>query len=184
MSKFYAARIRHGIALVGIAVIIGACQVPSKPLPLSDLPSAPQTDQAIRVESKESTSVITPAAPTDELKMPSPTPESTAPNKDAQANLFADIAKVLQHPRCLICHVSGDTPKQGDDRHDHMPPAQRGAVPTLLVMTVIRRPTVATLCFLCMKNPSLDVGRICYRRVLAVPQRFVEKSYSVCRGHL
>ena len=41
--------------------------------------------------------------------------------------MFNEIAKVLQHPRCMNCHVSGKSPKQGDDRRVHMPPVERGA---------------------------------------------------------
>jgi len=35
------------------------------------------------------------------------------------------IAPVMMHPRCLNCHVSGNSPTQGDDRHLHSPPVNR-----------------------------------------------------------
>jgi len=36
------------------------------------------------------------------------------------------VYRVLQHPRCLNCHPSGDAPLQGDDSHVHMQNVQRG----------------------------------------------------------
>jgi hypothetical protein len=41
--------------------------------------------------------------------------------------LFAEAAKVLTSPRCINCHPAGDHPTQGDDRHIHQPPVERGA---------------------------------------------------------
>jgi hypothetical protein len=40
--------------------------------------------------------------------------------------LFAEIGKLLTHPRCLNCHPAGDHPLQGADRREHMPPVWRG----------------------------------------------------------
>jgi hypothetical protein len=42
-------------------------------------------------------------------------------------SLFARIATVLLHPRCLNCHTAVDYPKQGDDRHAHWFRVVRGA---------------------------------------------------------
>src|SRR5437870_5057973 len=39
---------------------------------------------------------------------------------------FAEVYKVLMHPRCLNCHPSGDSPLQGDDSHVHMQNVKRG----------------------------------------------------------
>ena len=39
---------------------------------------------------------------------------------------FADIARVLRHPRCLNCHPSGDVPHVGDDRRPHAMNVVRG----------------------------------------------------------
>ncbi len=44
----------------------------------------------------------------------------------AEAPAFADIAKVLRHPRCLNCHTLTDFPRQGDDRHRHLFRVVRG----------------------------------------------------------
>jgi hypothetical protein len=40
---------------------------------------------------------------------------------------YAEIASVLQSPRCLNCHPRGDRPTQGDDMHVHRINVQRGA---------------------------------------------------------
>ena len=40
--------------------------------------------------------------------------------------LFAPIAEVLRHPRCLNCHPRDDRPRQGDDGHFHLQNVTRG----------------------------------------------------------
>jgi hypothetical protein len=45
---------------------------------------------------------------------------------DRSRALFAEIAKLLTHPRCLNCHPSGDHPLRGADHREHMPPVWRG----------------------------------------------------------
>jgi hypothetical protein len=42
------------------------------------------------------------------------------------AAMFAGIASVLQHPRCLNCHTMTEFPRQGDDRHPHLFGVLRG----------------------------------------------------------
>lgn len=42
------------------------------------------------------------------------------------AALFAQMATVLQHPRCLNCHTNAEFPRQGDDRHRHRVNVARG----------------------------------------------------------
>ncbi len=39
---------------------------------------------------------------------------------------FREVAAVLQSSRCMNCHVSGDRPRQGDDRHIHAQNVMRG----------------------------------------------------------
>ena len=39
---------------------------------------------------------------------------------------FAEVYKVLMHPRCMNCHPSGDSPLQGDDSHVHVQNIKRG----------------------------------------------------------
>jgi hypothetical protein len=40
---------------------------------------------------------------------------------------FRAVASVLTSPRCLNCHVPGDSPLQGDDHHPHAMNVRRGA---------------------------------------------------------
>jgi hypothetical protein len=44
----------------------------------------------------------------------------------AQADLFAPIARVLQHARCTNCHVAGDFVRQGEQGRRHVPNVVRG----------------------------------------------------------
>lgn len=57
--------------------------------------------------------------------------ESTAdlrlPNGEVQqAEVFARVMSVITHQRCMNCHPSDDTPRQGDDSHVHFFGVQRG----------------------------------------------------------
>ncbi len=56
--------------------------------------------------------------------------ESFAGIEDDEARaaaLFEEMAKVLQHPRCLNCHPVEGGPLQGDAMAPHQPPVVRGA---------------------------------------------------------
>jgi hypothetical protein len=44
----------------------------------------------------------------------------------AGGDLFAPIAEVLNHPRCMNCHPRDDRPRQGEDRHVHLQNVVRG----------------------------------------------------------
>jgi hypothetical protein len=46
--------------------------------------------------------------------------------KARSRGLFGEIGKVLQHPRCMNCHPTGNRPLQGDERLPHQPLVQRG----------------------------------------------------------
>lgn len=54
---------------------------------------------------------------------------SAAPAADKKAGLaaFETVRKVLQHPRCLNCHIPGDAPLQFDDGRPHGQNVVRGA---------------------------------------------------------
>ena len=57
------------------------------------------------------------------------TPAAFAYIKDDEARaraLFAEIAKVMQHPRCANCHPVSGGPRQGDRQQAHIPPVGRG----------------------------------------------------------
>jgi hypothetical protein len=43
------------------------------------------------------------------------------------AEIFRQMATVLQHPRCMNCHTRADYPRQGDDRHRHTMNVARGS---------------------------------------------------------
>jgi len=42
------------------------------------------------------------------------------------AAIFAEMGRVLLHPRCINCHPSGDVPHQGMTLERHEPPVVRG----------------------------------------------------------
>jgi hypothetical protein len=50
------------------------------------------------------------------------------PASDAElsAAAFKSIVPVLRSPRCMNCHSSGDSPRQGDDRRPHLMQIRRG----------------------------------------------------------
>jgi hypothetical protein len=50
-----------------------------------------------------------------------------ADKRKRSRGLFVEGAKVLTHPRCMNCHPADDHPRQGNDRHLHMPPVTRGS---------------------------------------------------------
>jgi len=57
-------------------------------------------------------------------------PDSFAAIADTTARsaaLFAELGKVLMHPRYVNCHPAGDRPRQGDEGRPHQPPVTRGA---------------------------------------------------------
>jgi hypothetical protein len=54
-----------------------------------------------------------------------PTQMSATPDRNAGLQAFAQIQRVLLHPRCVNCHVP-DGPLQGDSKRVHYPPVQRG----------------------------------------------------------
>jgi hypothetical protein len=49
-----------------------------------------------------------------------------ADERRRSAALFVEAGKVLQHPRCVNCHPSGDRPLQGADGRPHQPWVRRG----------------------------------------------------------
>ena len=54
-------------------------------------------------------------------------PDSATPAGSPHAQeAFADVARVLRHPRCLNCHTVTDYPRVGDDRRRHAMNVLRG----------------------------------------------------------
>jgi hypothetical protein len=54
------------------------------------------------------------------LKSPSDF-QSIASPADRSRAIFAEVGKVLTHPRCMNCHPAGEHPLQGADGHEHRP---------------------------------------------------------------
>ena len=50
----------------------------------------------------------------------------SAPERARGVAAFEAITPALRHPRCLVCHSSGDYPRQGDDLHVHIMDVRRG----------------------------------------------------------
>jgi hypothetical protein len=67
------------------------------------------------------------------------------------AALFAELGKVLIHPRCVNCHPAGDRPHQGDTSRLHQPPVARGADGFGLA---------AMRCPICHQQENFDPGRV------------------------
>jgi hypothetical protein len=58
--------------------------------------------------------------------LPLEAPRFISSAQAADGDLFAPIAAVLNHPRCMNCHPRDDRPRQGDDRHIHQQNVVRG----------------------------------------------------------
>ncbi len=52
--------------------------------------------------------------------------DSHVVQRERSVAAFKEVASVLQGPRCMNCHVVGDRPRQGDDRHLHLQNVMRG----------------------------------------------------------
>src|ERR1700761_8929194 len=50
------------------------------------------------------------------------------PSAQRQAGIaaFQAMLPVLRHPRCMVCHSTGDYPRQGDELHPHLMDVRRG----------------------------------------------------------
>jgi hypothetical protein len=59
-------------------------------------------------------------APPAALKTPSEF-QAIGDQGDRSRAIFAEIGKVLTHPRCMNCHPAGEHPLQGADHHEHKP---------------------------------------------------------------
>jgi hypothetical protein len=82
------------------------------------------------------------------------TPESFTSTADAEARsaaIFAELGKVLTHPRCVNCHPAGDRPHQGELGRLHQPPVERGADGLGLA---------AMRCPICHQQANFDPGRV------------------------
>lgn len=73
-------------------------------------------------ESSESSSE---SAKADELKSPSEFASLDSEKAKSRA-MFEEMSQVLEHPRCVNCHPTGDEPLQGDQSRPHQPMVKRG----------------------------------------------------------
>ena len=82
-----------------------------------------------------------------------PAPRSNAaPDPDAASRaIFADIAAVLTHPRCVNCHPQDDLPRQGELHALHDPPVVRGPED---------RGIAALRCVTCHQDANAQLARI------------------------
>jgi hypothetical protein len=126
-----------------VADLPAADVAPAKPaeaLPVPALPEPPAQEQSATTPRQEQTSAPAQAdqagapepnrgdaAAQDQSGAAAPEPTQSGASAPGGAEIFTEMAKVLQHPRCMNCHVSGKSPKQGDDGRVHMPPVERGA---------------------------------------------------------
>ena len=53
-------------------------------------------------------------------------PADTNASRSTGVAAFEAIVPVLRHPRCIVCHSTGDYPRQGDDLHRHIMDVRRG----------------------------------------------------------
>ncbi len=65
--------------------------------------------------------------------------------------LFSEMARVLLHPRCVNCHVQGESPAQGDYLELHDPPVVRGEE---------GRGVVGMECSTCHQDRNLQLSRV------------------------
>jgi hypothetical protein len=76
---------------------------------------------------------------------------SIADPGERSAALFVEAGKVLQHPRCVNCHPSGDRPVQGEGDRAHEPPVRRGAD---------GYGAAGMRCATCHQDANFDPGRV------------------------
>jgi hypothetical protein len=95
-------------------------------------------------------SVELPAVEAGELRAPSAF--AAFPEGDERAAaLFGEAARVLLHPRCVNCHVQGDSPAQGMHLALHEPPVVRGSED---------RGVVGMECGGCHQDRNLELSRV------------------------
>lgn len=80
-----------------------------------------------------------------------PVPAGTVDPAARSRALFAEMAKVLMHPRCVNCHTPDDSPRQGDAHAIHDPPVVRGSA---------NRGVVGMQCTTCHQDHNLELARV------------------------
>src|SRR5450631_3453244 len=72
--------------------------------------------------------------------------ESIGDQAERSRAIFAEIGKLLTHPRCMSCHPAGDHPLQGADHHEHMPRVWRSDAGNLGTHAQSVTPTTMSRC--------------------------------------
>jgi hypothetical protein len=86
-----------------------------------------------------SPAVLAQSSPPQNQNLKSPAEFESIADKAARSRaMFAEIGKLLTHPRCMNCHPAGEHPLQGDNHRVHEPPVWRentatGAIGTTCV---------------------------------------------------
>ena len=113
-------------------VTLAACgSSTSAPPPVAPVPAQPRVDP---------TALAAPAAF-----------ERIADRAERSRALFAEMSKVLQHPRCVNCHTPDEAPRQGDAHELHDPPVVRGSGD---------RGVVGMQCQTCHQDHNLELARV------------------------
>lgn len=79
------------------------------------------------------------------------TPARVVDDTSRSRELFGQMAKVLQHPRCVNCHTPDESPRQGDAHVLHDPPVVRGSA---------NRGVVGMQCTTCHQDRNAELARI------------------------
>lgn len=94
--------------------------------------------------------VDTPEPPGGRLRSVAELSAIAHPGQRSRA-LFLEVSRVLTHPRCVNCHPTDDSPRQGDGGAFHDPPVIRGAND---------RGVVGMQCFGCHQDRNAELARI------------------------
>ena len=126
---------RFGGSLLGICLLLSGCSRP------------PGSGEA---RDPAAASAALPAVEAGELRPLSAFTRLSA-GPDRAAALFTEASRVLLHPRCVNCHVEGDSPAQGMTFALHEPPVVRG---------VDDRGVVGMECSGCHQDRNLELSRV------------------------
>jgi hypothetical protein len=93
-------RVRAVTAKIGLAALFAATVFATAPMTNASSEPKPATHE--------------------DLKNPSDF-QSIADQAERSKAIFAEVGKLITHPRCMNCHPAGDQPLQGNDHHEHRP---------------------------------------------------------------
>ena len=111
--------------------------------------AAPAATQGA-TESPAAPSIVLPEVAPDALR-PLEAFDAVRDTEQRSQALFTEVSRVLLHPRCVNCHVEGDSPAQGAHFELHEPPVLRGAED---------RGVVGMECESCHQDRNLELNRV------------------------